>query len=531
MKSFVFRNTTVEPLFSKSEYELSGYDDINVIGDDFESYIWCYLLPVFYNNNKLSDYLDLLFQKFEYVCSNLPKHNPIIAFTIEQLFSINIERFGGLQEDAILNYNQRIIELTEIYPNLKIINFGSFVRKHEMNTLIDWKFYEVSLIQLNPKLASPFKKWLKREMEILTMKRKKCVVLDLDNTLWGGILGEDGVGGIKIGGDYPGSSFSVFQELLLELKDAGVILTVCSKNNESDVIEAWKSNKNILINDDHLAAYRINWNNKADNIYQLSKELNIGLDSMVFLDDNPVERELVKQSLPEVEVPEFPEKPYDLLQFTNGIIQNYFATYRLTSEDKEKTKQYRQNKERTQLANKFENNQDFLNSLGISVSLLDVSSTTVQRFSQMCNKTNQFNFTTKRYSEEDILSLSTNGSLIKGISVKDKFGDNGITGLIIVNYLSNIEAEIDTFLLSCRVLGKAVEFFFISTVLEYLRNSGIVKVRGLFYPTIKNGQVALFYDKIGFTLVSKDSDGKKVYEHVLEKKLEKLNNIEHIKFV
>jgi len=238
MKSFVFRNTTVEPLFSKSEYELSGYDDINVTGDDFENYIWCYFLPVFYNNNKLSNYLELLFRKFEYVCSNLPKHRPLITFTIEPLYYVNIERIEGLKENAIFNYNQKVIDLLEFYPNLKIINFGTFVCKHEMETLIDWKFYEISLMQLNPKLANPFKNWFNSEMQILSMNRKKCIVLDLDNTLWGGILGEDGVGGIKIGGDYPGSSFSAFQELLLEVKNAGVILTVCSKNNETDVIEA-----------------------------------------------------------------------------------------------------------------------------------------------------------------------------------------------------------------------------------------------------------------------------------------------------
>jgi len=252
---------------------------------------------------------------------------------------------------------------------------------------------------------------------------------------------------------------------------------------------------------------------------------------MVFLDDNPMERELVKQSIPEVEVPEFPENPYDLIRFTNEIIQNYFAVYKLTNEDKEKTQQYLRNKERTQETTKFENNQDFLNSLGIKVSLLDAGSTTIQRFSQLCIKTNQFNLTTKRYSEEDILSLLNNGSLIKGLSVKDKFGDYGITGLIIVNYLSNTEVEIDSFLLSCRVLGKEVEFFFIAIILDYLRRNGIGKVRGLFYPTLKNEQVSLFYEKIGFTLISKDADSNKVYEIFIENNVDKLNNIEHIKLL
>jgi FkbH-like protein len=528
MKKFVFRNTTVEPLFAKSEFHLSGYDDITFDGDNYESYVWCYFLPIKLNKDEFEEYLDLLFQKFEFVCSSIPKNKMIIALTLEPLFFFNIERYNSFGESSIIKYNRKVFSLTNIYKNLKLINFGNFLVNYEMDSLMDWKFYHVSMIQLNPKLSGEFKNWLRKEMDILAMKRKKCLVLDLDNTLWGGILGEDGIGGIKIGGDYPGNAYRMFQELILELKETGVILAVCSKNNESDVLDAWKNNKEILITGEHLAAYRINWNNKADNIYQISKELNIGLDSMVFIDDNPVERELVKQSLPEVEVPDFPRNPYEMFSFANNIIKDFFITYKLTNEDLEKTNQYKQNKNRANLANRFSNNEDFLKSLGITISLIDVNEVTLQRFSQMCNKTNQFNFTTKRYSEQDIQAYHSQGALIQGLSVKDKFGDNGITGLIIAKIISPTEAIIDTFLLSCRVLGKGVEFFYFSEVLKKLKERGVERIQSIYIASAKNSQVKSFYSEIGFELVEENQNGDRIYAHELNKNLEKLQTINYI---
>lgn len=528
MKKFVFRNTTVEPLFANSEFEFSGYDDVTFDADKFESYVWCYLLPIKLNKEALDEYLDLLFKKFEYVCSSIPKNKLIVALTLEPLFFLNIERYNSFSESSIIKYNRKVFTLTNTYKNLKLINFGNFLVNYELESLIDWKFYHLSMIQLNPKLAGEFKNWFRKEMDILAMKRKKCLVLDLDNTLWGGILGEDGIGGIKIGGDYPGNSFRMFQELILELKKTGVILTVCSKNNESDVLDAWKNNKEILITGEDLAAYRINWNNKADNIFQISKELNIGLDSMVFIDDNPVERELVKQSLPELEVPEFPKNPYDLTNFAVKLIKDFFSTYILTNEDLEKTDQYKQNKNRVDLANRFSNNGDFLKSLGITISLIDVNEVTLQRFSQMCNKTNQFNFTTKRYSEQDIQALHSQGALIQGLSVKDKFGDNGITGLIIAKIIAPNEAIIDTFLLSCRVLGKGVEFFYFSEVLKKLKERGVERIQSIYISTAKNSQVKSFYSEIGFELIEENHNGDRIYAHELNKNLKKLDQINYI---
>lgn len=182
---------------------------------------------------------------------------------------------------------------------------------------------------------------------------KKCLVLDLDNTLWGGVLGEDGVEGIQLGNIYPGLAFYDFQKGLLELYKSGVILAVCSKNNESDVLECWTKHPSILINKKHLSSYRINWVDKPTNIRAIADELNIGLDSIVFIDDNPVERERVKFELPMVSVPDFPEQPYLLPDFLKSVHFQYFQIYQLTDEDQKKTEQYKTNVKRKVFSQKF----------------------------------------------------------------------------------------------------------------------------------------------------------------------------------
>ena len=221
----------------------------------------------------------------------------------------------------------------------------------------------------------------------------------MDNTLWGGVLGEDGAEGIKIGGDYPGKAFSMFQKSLVELCKTGVILTVCSKNNESDVRYAWDNNPYIILTDRYISAYRINWDNKADNIIELSKELNIGLDSFVFVDDNPTERELIRRTLPMIAVPEFPSQAYELPAFFRQLVDNYFQVYSITNEDKQKTEQYKANAERAKMQKQFVNISEFIRSLDIEMTVERANQFTIPRIAQMTQKTNQFNLTTKRYTK------------------------------------------------------------------------------------------------------------------------------------
>jgi len=319
------------------------------------------------------------------------------------------------------------------------------------------------------------------------------------------VLGEEGIERIKIGDDYPGKAFLYFQEALLELSRNGVILTICSKNNEQDVLDAWEKNPFLILKKEHFAAYRINWQDKATNIKELADELNIGLDSFVFVDDNPTERELIRQLLPMVSVPEFPAQPYELPIFFKQLVYDYFKVYSVTDEDKKKTEQYKANASRAQAQHSFTDFGAFLESLDIQITIETANEFNIFRIAQMTQKTNQFNLTTKRYTDADVRRFMEEGWRIWCISVADKFGDNGITGCVMVN-----DSEIDTMLLSCRILGKGIEFAFVKTVFAMLRNEGVKELGATYIPTAKNGQVAEFWDKCGFSLVS-EQEGAKHY--------------------
>ena len=501
---FVFRNNTLERFFTK-EYAFSGYDDISVIPADADGYVWFYQVPIKFEQSVLVDEIDGYSRKLSFVLSQIDAAKTVVALTMELLYAVPFTDDDHRLLSAIARYNESLYALTEQYANLKVIDFSEFACRHPAQELIDWKFYFISQMGLNPALHKEFKAWFSKKMDSIALKRKKCLVLDLDNTLWGGVLGEDGVDGIQIGGDYPGKAFLYFQEALLELSHSGVILTVCSKNNEQDVLEAWDKNPYLLLKRMHFATYRINWDDKATNIKEIAEELNIGLDSLVFVDDSPEERELVKQLLPMVEVPDFPEQPYELPVFFKKLVDDYFKVYSITNEDKEKTQQYRANASRAQEQRHFTDFTDFLRSLDIQMTIEHANDFNIQRIAQMTQKTNQFNLTTHRYTDADIRQFVNDGWKIWCLSVSDKFGDNGITGCLMVN-----GEEIDTLLLSCRILGKGIEFAFVKKVLSLLKECGVTNLKASYIPTAKNAQVADFYNKCGF-LFQSEHDGIKNY--------------------
>ena len=525
MKFFIFRNSTVEHLFSKFESSFSNYDDITCIPPNAENYIWFYLLPYKSDLQVLKNEINAYFDNLEYIAKQIPRAKNFYIFTIANIFVNIIETGDFTLQQSINRFNDGIINLAAANGNIKVIDFQSFISCYPTEQLTDWKYYYLSKMILNPKLAGAFQEWIVDQLDVMVKQRKKCIVLDLDNTLWGGILGEDGNNGIKIGGEYPGNAFLDFQKSLLELHNAGVLLTICSKNNEEDVIEVWNKNPYIIIKKEHIAAHRINWNNKAQNIAELVKQLNIGADSIVFIDDNPSERALVKQLLPMVETPNFPSQPYKLPIFVKDIIERYFKIYQLTNEDKIKTKQYQENEAREELQNKFSDFTEYLTSLSIMINLQEATELTVPRLAQMTQKTNQFNLTTKRYTESDIYSFIENGHWVYSINVSDRFGDNGISGLIIIK-LNNEKktADIETFLLSCRVLGKGIEEAFLYTMINKLKNNGIYEVHATYLRTAKNDQVKYFYEKLGFVLNSSpefyNEDHKIYYLSLIDKVFE-----------
>lgn len=505
MSYFVFRNNTVERFFPK-DYAFSGYDDISVIPADANGYVWFYQAPIGYYREASVEEIQGYLQKFKFVLNQIDTSKTVIALTMEEIYSSPFTEDDYAVRNAIEQYNAALFEAEKTHANLKVLDYSDFTRNYFVADLFDWKFYFISQMGINPKLTKDFQTWWNRKLESIALKRKKCVVLDLDNTLWGGVLGEDGISGIKIGGDYPGKAFAFFQKSLLQLSKAGVILTVCSKNNEADVLEAWEKNPFMVLKKENFAAYRINWTDKATNIRELATELNIGLDSFVFVDDNPTERELIKQMLPMVSVPDFPAQPYELPMFFKKMVDDYFKVYSITDEDKKKTEQYKANAARAQAQQSFTDFGAFLESLDIQITIEAANEFNIPRIAQMTQKTNQFNLTTKRYTDADVRRFVDEGWKILCISVADKFGDNGITGAIMVN-----DNEIDSLLLSCRILGKGIEKAFLKRVLLLLKESGIDSVKAAYLPTLKNGQVADFYDRCGFKCVS-ENNGQKSYE-------------------
>jgi len=513
MKYFVLRNSTIENILGLKDFSYSGYNDISFLDTNAQIYIWFYLLPYKTERNLLSSEVESYYNNIELVYNLIPEEKTLIIFTLNSFYSPKFQASDFRVEESISNFNNRIYKLALEKNNVKILDFNEFITKYPQDQIIDWKYYFISKMQINPKLAPAFRIWFDRKIEEIELKRKKCLVLDLDNTLWGGILGEDGIDGIKIGGDFPGNAFHLFQEFLVELGKNGIILTICSKNNEQDVLNLWKKNPFIVLKKEHIAAYRINWNNKAQNIKELSEELNIGLDSFVFLDDNPTERDLIKQLLPQVEVPIFPDKPYLLPQFAQDILTKYFTVYSITKEDKNKTEQYKANTERANAQKSFSDFTAYLKSLEIELSIDSANSFNIPRIAQMTQKTNQFNLTTYRYTDADITRILNEGGIIFSLSVKDKYGDSGITGCIIIK---NIEQkwQIDSLLLSCRILGKGIENAFIRKVLSTLKEQDISNLEAKYIPTEKNIQVIDFYESIGFKLLNNaiEDSGIKEYE-------------------
>jgi FkbH-like protein len=509
MKYFIFRNTTIERFFQHVNANFSGYEDISIIDDHADRYIWFYLSPIIENSiiaEKIHYYMDLV----QLVAEHISSEKMFIVLTIKNIFSIDNISSDRTISDAVNDYNESIYILASKYKNIKVIDFTRFLDTYASDELIDWKYYFMAQIGLNPRLTVDFQEWFTTQIQAIELKRKKCLVLDLDNILWGGVLGEDGTEGIDLGGDYPGKVFLIFQHQLLELSRQGIILTVNSKNNIEDVREVWNKHPDIVLKEEHFAALRINWNNKADNIREMAQELNIGLDSMVFLDDNPAERELVKNYLPEVIVPDFPGQPYMLLNFFKKVTEQYFSIYALTEEDKIKTEQYKANILRVDTRQAFTNMEEYIRSLEIVLKIAEVNDLTIFRAAQMTQKTNQFNLTTRRYTDTDIRNMLNKGNRIFTLSVSDKFGDNGITGICIIKIIKNKE-HIDSLLLSCRILGKGIERVFIEYILKKLRIEGITEITASYIPTGKNSQVADFYEKIGFILENEDKKHVKYY--------------------
>jgi FkbH-like protein len=327
-------------------------------------------------------------------------------------------------------------------------------------------------------------------------KIKKCLILDLDNTLWGGIIGDDGLENIQIGNLGIGETFTKWQHWIKQLQERGIILAVCSKNDERIAMEPFEKHNDMVLRLADIAVFVANWDNKADNVRHIQSVLNIGFDSMVFVDDNPAERKMVRDNLPEVTVPELPEDPAEYLSFLQQL--NLFETASITEEDGDRTRQYQEESKRVSKKKSFVNEDEFLQSLDMIGKCGPFSKMDVPRIAQLTQRSNQFNLRTIRYTDEDISRIaSSSGYETISFKLSDTFGDYGLVSIIILEKRKD-EMFIDTWIMSCRVLKRGLEQMVINEIVSLAKKNGLNKISAEYIPTSKNGMVKEHYTGLGF---------------------------------
>lgn len=355
-------------------------------------------------------------------------------------------------------------------------------------------------IDIVPKLSHSYVSYMR---SILGLTRK-CIVLDLDNTLWGGVLGEDGLERIALGPTPSGYPYSEFQIGLLNLHKKGIILAINSKNNLDEVMIALKNHPYMVLREECFAAIKANWNDKVSNMKEIATELNIGLDSMVFLDDDPFNREMMRKALQQVLTLDLPNDPAHYLDVLENLIE--FDSLLITEEDENRPKMYTEELKRREFMNSSLCLSSFLEGLELEAKIEHATKFNIPRITQLTLRTNQFNLTTKRYQEKDILALSTSPlHQIYSLSLTDRFGDYGLIGVIIVEKKDEWEWDIDTFLLSCRTMGRNVEYAFFNYVAEELKKMGARKIIGVYKQSSKNAPVKDLYQKLGFAKIKESS--------------------------
>lgn len=396
--------------------------------------------------------------------------------------------------------NVELMKLSLALPNFTVCDLASVQAKIGRDRMYDANIYVSTEMLLSleslPLVAA-------RIVDIIAAqsgKFKKCLICDLDNTLWGGIVGDDGWENLQLGhGLGIGTAFTELQEWIKKLKDRGIIIAICSKNDEDKAKEAFIRNPEMVLKLDDIAVFIANWDNKADNIRRIQKILNIGMDSMVFLDDNPFERNIVRENIPEITVPELPEDPADYLEFLYS--ENLFETASYSETDSDRTRQYQIEAQRETSKINFTNEDDFLASLDMVSTVEGFTPFNTPRVAQLSQRSNQFNLRTVRYTEDEIRAIENDSRQYAtfAFSLRDKFGDNGLISVVILEKTNADTLFVDTWFMSCRVLKRGMENFTLNTIVDYARANGFRKIIGEYLPTPKNGMVRNHYEQLGFS--------------------------------
>ncbi len=463
------------------------------------------LLKEFYKKSKpeqgnFSDYITQHTRRYYDVITQRLKSKVIINTYPE----INDNVFGNfaakIQSSFI--YQQRkinlgLMDLSQQAKDMFVCDLASLQSELGYRFVFDSKMYVnadmVYSLEFLPYIAGS----ITGIIQSITGTFKKCLILDLDNTTWGGIIGDDGMEGIQIGYFGLGKIFTELQLWAKQLKQRGIIIAVCSKNTEEIAKEPFLNHPDMVLRMDDIAVFVANWETKVDNIRYIQSILNIGFDSMVFVDDNPFEREMVKSGIQDITVPELPEDPAEYLLYLRSL--NLFETASFTEEDEQRTKQYQEEAQRNILLQSFDSEEDFLKNLDMLSEVKRFDTFTIPRVAQLSQRSNQFNLRTIRYTEEDLKRISADPDYYTlSLSLADRFGDHGLIGIIILKKEDDNTLFIDSWIMSCRVLKRGMENFTLNMIAEIAAANNFKKVIGEYISTKKNGIVKDHYHNLGF---------------------------------
>ncbi len=533
-------NYGIKPKFYESEYN-QFYEDAMFGNEEFDNFqpdiIYIHTTnrnimnyPTLYDDEKTIDkMLESEYKKFEKIWDQLfQKFNATI---IQNNFEYPYYRLLGNKDASdrhgkinyITRLNQKFYDYANNHNNFFIndINYvSSCYGLDKWANQFYWHMYKYAMeVPAIPYLSFNLASIIKS----IYGKNKKAFVLDLDNTLWGGIVGDDGVENLDIGPEVPsGQVYSEFQSYLKEHKSLGIILNVNSKNEHENAIAGLNHPSGILKPEDFIII-KANWNPKNMNIKDISEELNLGADSFVFVDDNPAERKIVSNYVEGIATPEI-DVPENYIQIIDR--NRYFEMTNFSKEDLKKNELYKDNAKRSQMMATFDNYDDYLKSLKMKAEITSFKPIYLERISQLSNKSNQFNLTTKRYSLADIEEVYEDDSYIKLYGkLEDIFGDNGVITVVIGKIKEEDELHIDLWIMSCRVLKRNMEFAMMDKLVEKAKERGIKTIYGYYYPTFKNKMVKDFYDLQGFEEISCDEEGNKTYQFKIDENYKKKNNV------
>lgn len=413
-------------------------------------------------------------------------------------------------------WQQRLEQLCKECSNVRILPYRQMITGMGEDNAFSPKMWYMGKIPLSNDAQKRLCSLILERLRVETAIPKKLLLLDLDNTLWGGLAGESDHTPIGLSEEHSGLAYKNLQRVILQMQRQGVLLAIVSKNNEADVADILEKHPHMLLRPEAFAAKRINWKQKHENIREIAMELNLGPESFVFWDDNPAERQLVKEMLPQVAVPDFPDRPEDLAPAMAEIYRVYFEKPYLTAEDMGKTAQYAANTARKQLQETAGNFEDYLKNLEIAAVRVKPERH-IERFVQLVNKTNQFNLTTRRYTHAQVEELVRDPmKRVYLYNVSDRFGDCGIVAAAVVDCEKETPV-IEELVMSCRVMGKNIEYALVEDIEEELRKSGYQRLQGVFLPTAKNSPVEGLYGRLGYEKTADLPQGGAEYEILLEK--------------